>query len=174
MPVTLLQNVEFGPFRADITGSTGVGYTVYDVAGNVVSARTTAGVYELVTGSGVYAANVTYPDNFNGQIVWDCPAVTASFGILAQSFAVEEYNVEANDPKVGSTWQMVNSVTGSIEAIYDLTYGRWQIIDNQMLFYAQDNTTLLATYNLFDDAGNPTMDAVFQRVLVGSVNPNPP
>jgi hypothetical protein len=35
-----------------------------------------------------------------------------------------------------------------------------------MLFYKEDNATLIAEFNLLDDAGNPTMDAVFERVKV--------
>jgi len=167
MPLTLLQNANFGRNRADVTGSTGVGYTVLDVAGAVVSPRTTTGVYQLTSGSGIYAANVTYPDNFNGQILWDCPAITGSMSlILSKSFATEEQNVQANDPKVADTWQMVNSVTGSIQRLIDSAYGRWHIIGNQMNFYKEDNVTLVATYNLYDDLVAPSMDAVFQRIKV--------
>ena len=162
MPLTLLQNVNFGRNRANMTGSTGVGYTVLDVAGAVVLPRTTAGVYQ--TAPGVYAANVTYPDRFNGQILWDCP-VTAS---LSASFATEEQNVEANDPRVSDTWQMVNVITGSVKLIRDMTAGRWKIdlSTNVMSFYAEDNTTLVAQFDLFDDLGAPSSDAVFERVKV--------
>jgi hypothetical protein len=175
MPVLQLRNVNFGRTRADQTGSSGVGYTVMDTVGSVVTPRTTAGVYQLASGSGLYAAYVSFPDSFHGQIMWDCPSLTGSLGqILSQSFATEQYNVEENDPKVADTWQMVNSLTGSIRALYDQQFGRWKIVNNQMLFYAPDNVTLLATFNLFDDTGSPTMDAVFERVLVPPVNPNPP
>jgi len=157
MPLTLLQNVCFGRRRADLTGSTGVGYTLLDTAGAIVSPRTTTGVYHIA--SGTYAANVTYPDRFNGQILWDCPAV----GNLSSSIAIEAQNVQANDPRVSDTWSMVNSVTGSIEALYDISFGRWKILNNQMIFYKADNTTVVATFNLFDSNGNATMDGVFER-----------
>lgn len=175
MPVLQLRNANFGSTRANVTGSLGVGYTVLDQAGNTVIPRTTVGVYQLASGSGLYAAYVSFPDSFHGQIMWDCPSITGSVGqILSQSFATEQYNVEENDPKVASTWQIVNNMSGTLEALYDAQFGRWQIINNQMLFYAPDNVTLLATFNLFDESGAPTMDAVFQRVLVPPVNPNPP
>jgi hypothetical protein len=153
MSLTLLQNVNFGSKRANVTGSTGVGYTVLDTAGVIVTPRTTAGVYQAAPG--IYAANVAYPDDFHGQILWDCPAFTGSSGlILSQSFATEQYNVEANDPKVAS--------------IYDISFGRWKIdkATNQMLFYKSDNVTLVARFNLFDDNGNPVFDGVFERVKV--------
>lgn len=154
MSISLLSNVNFGRSRANMTGSTGVGYQLLDAVGNVVIARTTSGVYQVV--SGCYAANVSYPDNFNGQIVWDCPAA----GALSASFAVENY-----DFRVADIWHETNGLTGSIQSLLDVGYGRWKILNNQMIFYASgSSTTPVATFNLFDDAGNPTMDAVFERV----------
>lgn len=167
MPVSQLRNANFGRTRADLTGSTGVGYAVLNHVGTVVTPRTTSGVYQLASGSGLYAAFITFPDSFRGQVMWDCPSVTGSGGsILSQSFAVEQYNYEENNPRVDETWQMVNNVTGAIGLLYDMQFGRWHIVNNQMLFYGPDNTTLLAVFNLFDDTGNPTMDAVFQRTKV--------
>jgi len=162
MPLTLLQNVCFGSARGFLTGVSGVGYTLLDTAGAVVSARTTAGVYHIV--SGTYAANVTYPDRFNGQILWDCPAT----GSLSSATAIEDQNVEANDPRVSDTWSMVNSTTGSIQSLFDINFGRWKIdkAANQMLFYKPDNVTLIATFNLFDDTLTPVYDGVFERQKV--------
>lgn len=175
MPNILLKSVEFGRFRSGMTGSLGVTYAVLDTLGNTTFGPTTSGIYELASGSGCYAADVSFDDNFNGSILWTCPGFTSSFGyVFSSSFATEEYNVEANDPKVADTWDMVSHMTGSVEALYDAQFGRWQITGNQMLFYAPDNTTLLATFNLFDDVGNPNQVNVFQRILVPPVNPNPP
>ena len=159
MPVSLIRAVNFGKTRANATGSTGVGYTILDSAGAIVSPRTTAGVYQTV--SGAYAAFVSFPDSFHGSITWD-----TGTAFLTASLATEPYNVEENDPKVADTWSMVNSVTGSITLMRDLAEGRWKIVGNQMLFYKSDNATLVATFNLFDSAGNPTMDAVFERTRV--------
>lgn len=155
MSITLLQNVNFGSSRANVTGSGGVGYQVLDADGNIVTSRTTTGVYQLA--SGCYAANVTYPNSFNGQILWDCPAV----GNLSASFATENY-----DLRIADTWQETNGLTGSIQSLVDVSYGRWRINNNQLLIYKQDNATLVATFNLLDSVGNPTMDAVFERVKV--------
>ena len=174
MPLTLLRDACFGSARANVTGSTGVGYTVLDVAGNVVSPRTTTGVYQLVSGSGIYAANITFPDTFNGQVLWDCPSFTGSMGnVLAQAFAAEQQNVQENDPKVADTWSMVNSITGSIAGLVDVAFGRWKIdtAANQMLFYREDGVTLVATFDLLDDTGTPTFDSVFERRLNGVVTP---
>lgn len=154
MPLDQLRNVNFGRNRANATGSTGVGYTLMDVSGSITSPRTTAGVYQLTSGSGLYAAYVSFPSDFRGQIMWDTGAA-----FVTASYAVEQYNVEENNPKVDDTLRVAGS-------LYDISYGRWKIVANQMLFYKDDNATLVAKFDLFDDTGNPTMDAVFERVKV--------
>lgn len=148
MTLNLIQQANFGISRANLTGSSGVGYTLLDTVGNVVNSRTTVGVYQLATGSGIYAANVPYPDQFNGQILWDAPAV----GIFSASWAAEQQNFQENDPRIAD--------------LYNISYGRWKISNNQMVFYKSDNATIVATFNLFDSSGNPTMDAVFDRQKV--------
>ena len=161
MPLEQVRSVNFGRNRSNATGSTGVGYTLMDVSGSVVSPRTTLGVYQLTSGSGLYSAYITFPDHFRGQLMWDTGAAFPT-----ASYAVEEYNVEANNPKVDDNWRMLNSVTGSIQLLRDMTEGRWKIEGNQMKFYKSDNVTLVATFNLFDDLGSPSMDAVFERTRV--------
>lgn len=160
-----LRNVNFGRSHADLTGSSGVGYSILDYSGSIVTPRTTTGVYQLMSGSGLYAAYIDFSDGFRGQIMWDCPAFSGSGGSFQQTYATEGYNVEENDPKVAQTYDAVNSVTGTIQSIHDMNYGRWKLdkTSNQMLFYAPDNVTLIATFNLFDDAGNPVFDGVFER-----------
>ena len=145
MPLSQLRNVNFGRTRLNATGSSGVGYQLLDTSGGVVSSRTTTGVYQ--TAPGIYAAYVSFPDNFRGQILWDTGTT-----FVTASYATEQYNYEENNPKVDS--------------IYDVQFGRWRIVGDQMLFYKEDNATEIARFNLFDDAGNPTMDAVFERVKV--------
>lgn len=161
MPLQQVRNVNFGKNRANATGSTGVGYALLDVSGSTVAPRTTSGVYQLTSGSGIYAAYISFPTTFRGQILWD-----TGTAFPTASYAAEQYNVEENNPRVDETWQLVHDVTGAINALYDMQFGRWHISNNQMRFYAPDNSTLIAVFNLFDDNGNPTMDAVFQRVKV--------
>lgn len=161
MPFSQVRNVNFGWTRGYATGSSGVGYTLLDSNGNIIQQRTTDGVYESVEGSGIYAANMLVPEGFRGQIIWD----TGSH-FTKKYFATEQYNVEENDPRVGETWQMVSSITGSVQFIRDMTAGRWKIEGNQMKFYAEDNVTLIAAFNLYDNNGTPSIDAVFERVKV--------
>jgi hypothetical protein len=156
-----LRNANFGKNRANATGSTGVGYTLMDVSGSVIAPRTTAGVYQLESGSGLYAAYVTFPADFRGQIMWDTGTAFAD-----KSYAVEQYNVEENNPKVDDTLRMLTMMSGTLAQLYDISFGRWHIVGNQMVFYKEDNVTEVARFNLFDDTATPSMDAVFQRTRV--------
>jgi hypothetical protein len=168
MPDLKLQNANFGPKRADQTGSLGVGYAILDENGAVVAPRTTSGVYQLASGSGLYAAYVSWPDAFSGQILWDCPAFTGSSGnVLAKSSATEQYNVEQSYTYLSGT------IGPQVQGIYDVAFGRWKIdkVANTMTFYRAGKVTVVAVFDLFDDTGAPTFDGVFERVLVGSVTP---
>lgn len=113
------------------------------------------------TAPGIYAAYVSFPDNFRGQILWDTGTAFAT-----ASYATEQYNVEENDPKVSLTHTAVSQMSGTLNSVYDIQFGRWRIVNDQMIFYKDDNATEVVRFNLFDDSGNPTMDAVFERVKV--------
>jgi hypothetical protein len=159
MSLSQLRNVNFGRSKSGATGPMGVGYQLLDTSGSPTASRTTAGVYQ--TAPGIYAAYISFPDNFRGQILWDTGSAFAT-----TFYATEQYNYEENNQKVDEIYNVVTSMTGTLNSIYDIQYGRWRIVNDQMIFYREDNSTEVARFNLFDDAGNPTMDAVFERVKV--------
>lgn len=164
MALDQLRNANFGRNRANATGSTGVGYTLMDVSGSIVAPRTTVGVYQLESGSGLYAAYVSFPDNFRGQIMWD-----TGTAFVTKSYAVEQYNVEENNPKVDDTLRIVTQMSGTVSQLYNISFGRWKITTGsnpQMIFYKDDNATEIVRFNLFDETGAPSFDAVFERVKV--------
>ena len=53
-----------------------------------------------------------------------------------------------------------------LEFIFDINGGRWKIVSNQMIFYTADGLTIVATFDLKDLAGLPTMGDVFERTRV--------
>lgn len=161
MALDQLKNANLGKNRANATGSTGVGYTLFDVSGSVVSPRTTLGVYQLESGSGLYAAYVNFPSDFRGQIMWD-----TGIAFVTKSYAVEQYNVEENNPKVDDVHRMITQMSGTVAQLYDIGFGRWHIVSNEMIFYKDDNVTEVVRFALKDDLGVPTMDAVFERVKI--------
>lgn len=52
-----------------------------------------------------------------------------------------------------------------VQYIADFEEGRWRMDSNtnQMIFFKGDNNTEIARFNLFDSAGNPTIENVFER-----------
>ncbi len=58
-----------------------------------------------------------------------------------------------------------STIGAVVELIKDYTEGRWRIDHNanQMIFFKADNTTELARFNLYDSAGNPSVENVFER-----------
>lgn len=161
MSLSQIRNCSFGSSRANATGSTGVGYTVLDTVGSTVISRTTTGVYQLTSGSGLYAAYVSFPDSFHGQIMWD-----TGTAFVTASYAVEQYNAEENNPNVDAVYQTINVMSGTLSQLYKINFGRWKIVNDQMIFYSDDNLTEVVRFNLFDDVGAPNQDSVFERVKV--------
>lgn len=140
MSIKLLKNVNFGRNQG---GLGGVGYTLIDADGNVAAARSVSGVHEVGTGTGIYGAQITFTTEFSGSILWDT-------GTSSPVYATEEYNPTDERLKFN----------------FDIAGGRWRIVGDQMIFYASDNVTEVTRFNLFDDGGNPSSDAVFERVKV--------
>ncbi len=50
--------------------------------------------------------------------------------------------------------------------IKNIDNGKWEVVDNQMIFYKPDNATEIARFNLFDADGNPAIDNIYKREKV--------
>lgn len=127
-------------------GLSTVGFTIFNAEGTETSSRSTTGVHEIGTGTGLYGAQVSFASAFSGSIMWDTGDGSSKV------YAVEE----------------VNSIDGSVQYIKDLTAGMWKIdgTSKQMIFYAEDNATELARYNLKDSSGAGSVTEVFEREKV--------
>jgi hypothetical protein len=138
--IKLLKNVNFGRNQG---GLGNVGFTLIDGDGTVSAARSTAGVHEVGTSTGIYGAQITFTTEFSGSILWDT-------GTASPRYATEDYNPTDERLKFN----------------FDIAGGRWRIVGDQMIFYRSDNTTEVTRFDLFDDVGAPSSDAVFERVKV--------
>lgn len=138
MSITLLKSVNFGPGKG---GLETVGFTLINTSGAVAVARSTVGVHEVGTDTGIYAAPITF-DSFVGSILWDT-------GEGSPAYATEEYN----------------ALEENVEFVKDIEGGRWTIDPgtNQMIFYKADNTTEVARFNLQGSDGNANSTDVFTR-----------
>jgi len=138
--IKLLKQVNFGESQAGVAT---VGFTLLDAVGVVDAPRSTTGVHEVGTSTGIFAAQVTFDTQFSGSILWDT-------GGGSPVYAAEQYNPTAEN----------------IAFIKDIEGGRWTIdnITNKMTFYKSDNTTVVAEFDLQNSAGAPSVSEVFTRL----------
>lgn len=81
----MLRIVNFGSAKG---GLTTVGYTIYGVLGNVITARSTTGVVEIGTNTGIYAANVLLP-GYDAIILWDTGEATPRYATETYQSAID-------------------------------------------------------------------------------------
>jgi len=140
MAKQLMKTVNFG---RGIAGLSTVGYALYDASGTENGTRTTAGVFELGSNTGIYGARITFEKNFVGTILWDT-------GEEKAVFASDEYNGVEEDVS------FIKSVTG----------GRWKLdpLTNVMTFYEEDNLTPIASFSMYNSTNQPSILEVHQRL----------
>lgn len=89
----------------------------------------------------------------------DAPSATGK-AALANAAADQVWDEVASDHvAAGSTGALIGLV-------HSILGGKQQIVGNQLVCYAADNTTEVARFNLFDAAGDPTMVSVYLRTRV--------
>jgi hypothetical protein len=88
-------------------------------------------------------------------------------------FAAGEWKVKAvtDDANGLPQWQTFTWGTGQAEDVLEIKkiqFNNWKVIGTQLLVYDNDGTTILKTYDLFDDNGDASGTRVFERrVSVG-------
>ncbi len=65
----------------------------------------------------------------------------------------------------GSLLSNTSALLDHTGTIKQANLGHWKLADNQLIMYG-DNEAEIARFNLFDRFGEPTMEDVFERVLV--------
>lgn len=54
-------------------------------------------------------------------------------------------------------------VSNSLDDLVSIESGKWKIVNNQMIFYKEDNITEIMRFNLYDSGGLPTQTNVMER-----------
>ena len=157
MPLTVVKSANFGKTRG---GLATVGYTLYNASGAEVAARSTTGVHELGTGTGIYAASVTFPDSFAGSVLWDTGQGASTV------YASEEQNFADSAASLTTDLTSIKtSIDADLTFVKDMIGGRWRIDHEnfQMIFYKHDNSTEVAKFDLRDKNDDPSYLSVFHR-----------
>lgn len=89
----------------------------------------------------------------------DAPSATGK-AALANAAADQVWD------EVASGHVAAGSTGAPIGLVHSILGGKQQIVGNQLICYAADNTTEVARFNLFDAAGDPTMVSVYLRTRV--------
>lgn len=142
MAIALVKNVNFG---RSLRGLATVGYTLINSVGGVAAPRTSVGVYEVGTLTGIYAARVTFPTGFHGSILWDTGGA---------------------DPRYAS--EECSPLEEQTQFSYDISGGKWTLDanTNEMIFYTADNVTEIARFKMRDQDNNPSVESVFSRTRI--------
>jgi len=74
--------------------------------------------------------------------------------------------IDGNVDLIKTETDKIPSIITDITFLKDIEGGKWKIVGNQMIFYKSDNSTEVARFNLFDDAGNPNQIRIFERARV--------
>ena len=140
MGITLTKTVNFGTARG---GLSTIGFALYNSLGVATGSRSTTGVNEVGSSTGIYAASIKFDSIFSGTILWD------SGESSNKAYAAEEYN--SSDER--------------IKFIEDMSAGKWHINDTakQMIFYGSDNITEVARFGLSGSGGDPAVENVYTR-----------
>ena len=69
-----------------------------------------------------------------------------------------------------SVWEEPKGISliDQLQLVTDMTTGRWKIDEttNEMIFFKDDGLTVVATYALKDQAGQPASESVFERIKI--------
>jgi hypothetical protein len=76
------------------------------------------------------------------------------------------HSIQNSSTSINAISSSINTILNRVDEIRDIQYGRWKIENNQMIFYKDDNVTEVARFDLYDNVGIPTMDAVFERIKI--------
>lgn len=157
MPITAVKSANFGKLRG---GLLTVGYTLYNNLGAEVASRSTVGVHEVGSSTGIYAASVTFPDSFAGSILWD-----TGQGADTVYASEEQNNTDSAASLTGDISSIKTSIDADLTFVKDMIGGRWCIDPEtaQMVFYKGDNTTEVARFDLRDKNDKPSYLSVFDR-----------
>lgn len=153
-------------FGATKTGLTTVGYCLLNSKGAIAQERTDIGVLEVGEGTGVYSAMICFPPQFRGTILWDT-------GEPFPVYAAEDYNYYDNNEVV---LDQIRSIFDQLSFLRGIQAGRWSLKKEtaEMTYYDEAGENVIASYVMLDSGGKPSLDEVFDRIVVKMNAPSYP
>jgi len=138
------------------TATTDLNINLYSAADALISSF----LMSEIGSTGIYRADV----NLTSAMDWGTvTSASKNIKFIFKNPYLENSTDIANTIFGRSEWINTDS---KITTIRDIEAGKWEIINDQMIFYAQDNLTEVARFNLFDAAGQPSEVNVYKREKV--------
>ena len=92
----------------------------------------------------------------------------ADISTLATKTDLQSLNVPTVSAITTAVWahSKANQISNDITFIKNIEGGRWEIVNNQMIFYSEDNTTEIARFNLYNENGVLSDESVVKRIRI--------
>ena len=145
-------------FGSTKSGLLDVGYCLLNTKGAIVRDRTCESVIEVGEGTGIYSARICFPHQFRGTILWDT-------GEENPVYAAEDFNYYDNNEVV---LDQVKSIFDQLTFLRGIQAGRWSLKKetSEMTYYDETGERVIASYVMLDSNGKPSLDEVFDRIVV--------
>lgn len=109
-------------------------------------------IHEIATTSGIY-----YLDLLAAETNGDAVCIQVKTATAGTKTTVLAFYTSA---------QSLDTVDANIDLILQVEKGKWKIANNQLIFYASDDSTPLYTFDLKDADGNATSFNPYERTPV--------
>lgn len=102
-----MRRVKIVNFGSRYGGLTTVGYTLYKKDGSVHTARTTSGIVEIGTNTGIYACEIDFPSEEDLIILWDTGGVSPRYA--TEEYCVQLSNIQEETDKIRIIWNTLKN-----------------------------------------------------------------
>jgi len=137
-------------------------WLLYQENGTPVSGKTNLLVDVQYNGTTIYTSPLT-EEGTTGvySVQWDSSLSSIIEGDVYETRYLEDTSILSMEEVLFDN--SILEIKENVELIKGIETGRWRIVNNQMIFYADDNTTVLAQFNLYDKTGSPASEDVYER-----------
>lgn len=108
-------------FGQSFAGLATVGYTLYGETGNTIASRSTSGVVEFGTGTGIYGAKITYDPFTPLLIVWDTGGATPRYA--AENAQVQLSQIQDETDHIRLIWNTLRNQSESSKNMFEMLRG---------------------------------------------------
>jgi hypothetical protein len=118
-------------------------------------------------GSGLYKATIDWAALVASESLYDGEDVVGIIDWGVSLTAPERYTYTSFNTRDFASYkdsELLGLAKADIELVKELQTGKWEISGTQLLLYKSDNTTLIATFDLFNKDGLASGEAPYSRV----------